>query len=172
MSLPRVTLGVILLAAVVASGLWLRRHMATSQRGAPVGGGPATLGRPTVTATATPVPAPPGYRLAGVAVGEPASFVVVEAPDGTSGLYQRGAEIPGLGRLIRIEAERIVVQGGRGRFALWLAPAPTSTPVRHERYATPAVAPRTPTARPRSASPPARTVAESTPSAVRGRSVS
>jgi len=109
---------------------------------------PPTAATPTEspgeTPTPTPLAAPPGFRLAGVALREPDSFVVVEAPDGSNVLYRLNAEIPGLGRLVRIEAERIVLRGASGEFELWLAPAATPTPTRTPRLRTPTPTPGLP----------------------------
>jgi hypothetical protein len=136
---------------------------------------PMETATPTVTPLATVVEAPPGYRLAGVAVGEPESFAVVEAPSGPHGLYRVGDDVPGLGRLLRIEAERIVVQSEAGQFELWLMPAPTMPPGRRP-GATGTAAPshRTPvpTSRRQPVPPGAGTAPESTPSSARGRSAS
>jgi hypothetical protein len=118
---------VVLLMLVVLSGVWLwRRWVATPPP--PVPAQPSATLTPTVEPTSTPLGPPPGYRLAGVAVGEPDSFAVLEAPNGTNTLYRRNAEVPGLGRLVRIEAERVVFETAEGQFELWLAPAATATP--------------------------------------------
>lgn len=87
----------------------------------------ATEAPPTATPTPTPLRAPAGYRLAGVAVGDLESYAVIETPGGTSVLYRLGAAVPGLGRLVRIEPERVVVAAEAGEFELWIAPAPTPT---------------------------------------------
>ncbi len=130
----------LLLAAIVLMLWW--RH-----RPAPNLAPPTPVATAAVTVTPVPSPtilrAPAGYRLAGVAVGEPDSFAVVESPNGRNTLYRRDADIPGLGRLVRIEAERIVVQSDAGQFDLWLAPAATPTPPRNR-----TVAAQPPTARP------------------------
>jgi hypothetical protein len=167
-----VPLTLLFLVLVLLLGYWLWGRL---QDLAPP---PSTLPTPTETATCTVTPlatvvqAPAGYRLAGVAVGEPVSFAVVEAPSGSHGLYRVGDDVPGLGRLLHIEAERIVVLGEAGQFELWLMPAPTVTPGRNPSPATTASAPpRTPAPRTR---PPAGagTAPESMPSSARGRSVS
>ena len=130
----------LMLLAAILWMLWWKRQPATkTPPSVPVATAVVTA---TAVPSATPLRAPPGYRLAGVAVGEPDSFAVIEAPNGRNTLYRRDADIPGLGRLIRIEAERIVVESEAGQFDLWLAPAATSTPTRIRA----AVAP--PTARP------------------------
>ncbi len=167
MRLRRVNIG-LLLVLVALSGLWLLRRL---QAPAPR---PAAVNPVGAVQTATPGPsetplhAPPGYRLAGVALGEPDSFAVIEAPDGSHALYHLDAEVAGLGRLVRIAAERVVVESEAGPFDLWLAPAATATPKRERTASHPA-----PTAMstPR---PAARggTVGGSTPSAVPGRPAS
>ncbi len=162
--------GIVLVAIAVLSGLWLWGRL----RSTPA---PQTASAPTPTATATAsvtptaLRAPPGYRLAGVAVGEPTSYAVIEAPNGSSALYHADADIPGLGKLIRIEAEHVVVQAEAGELTLWLAPAATVTP-------TPLRSPtgRAPTTRPGVTGRPAPTAAgrapESTPSVGPGRPAS
>lgn len=167
----------LLLALMLASGYWLWGRLQDLEPAHP------TVGVPTATATitATPEPtvlkAPPGYRLAGVAVGEPESFAVVETPAGASALYRVGDDVPGLGRLLHIEAERVVVQSDRGEFELWLTPAPTATARRNQAVVDTPAAPRTPATPPpktrrRPAAPAADTAPESTPSAVPDRPAS
>jgi hypothetical protein len=162
----------LLLALIVASGYWLWGRLQDLEPAHPTVAVPAA----TATITATPAPtvlkAPPGYRLAGVAVGEPESFAVVEAPSGIHALYRVGEDVPGLGRLQRIEAERVIIQNDGGEFELWLAPASTATPGRNPTVSgTPRAARRTPAAPApttgrQPAAPGAGTVPESTPSAV------
>jgi len=129
---PRAVLLILLLLILVAlSGFWLWGRLI--EGGAPSRVATATL-LPVRTATLTPggtptpVRPPPGYRLAGVALGEPESFAVIEAPNGSTALYRLHDDVPGLGELIRIEAERVAIRGAAGQFDLWLAPAPTATP--------------------------------------------
>jgi hypothetical protein len=126
---PRAVLLILLLLILVAvSGFWLWGRL--TEGGAPSRVATATMPprTPTVAETATPTAAPPpGYRLAGVAVGEPESFVVIEAPNGSTNLYRLHDDVPGLGELVRIEAERIVVRGAAAQFELWLTPAATAT---------------------------------------------
>ena len=128
----RLALGLLLLllALMLASGYWLWGRLQDLQPAPPAGPAPTETATRTVTPLATVAKVPPGYRLAGVAVGEPESFAVVEASSGTSALYRVGEEVPGLGRLLRIEAERVVVQNETGEFELWLTPASTATPGR------------------------------------------
>ncbi len=133
---PRVLVLVLLfLALVTISGVWLWGRLMHSFVSPAPPAATATVSpapRPTtVAATAgspTPQPVAAGYRLAGVAVGDPDSFAVIEAPDGSTGLYRLNDDVPGLGELTRIEAERVVISGGAGAFELQLAPAATATP--------------------------------------------
>ncbi len=188
MSAQRVAAAVIwtLLLLIILSGLWLWRRLVNTLA-------PQLPSTPAATATTPPaltptaLRAPPGYRLAGVAVGEPDSFAVIEAPSGAHALYHLDADVPGLGKLVRIEAERVLVQSERGEFEMWLAPAATvtATPVRSplKRSPTgPAPAGRTPTMRTRvapgatapvaTAAPAAGRAPGSTPSAAPGPPVS
>lgn len=181
MSTQRIALAAIcaLLLVTILSGLWLWRRLVTTLA-------PQLPSTATATAspvlTPTPLRAPPGYRLAGVAVGEPDSFAVIEAPNGSHTLYHLDADVPGLGKLVRIEAERVLVQSGAGEFEMWLAPAatPTPTPVRSPIRRSPtgrAPAGRTPTMQTRvapvaTAPPAAGRAPGSTPSASPGPPVS
>jgi hypothetical protein len=135
----RLAVGVVLLLLVLGSGYWLWGRLLRSPSPAPTAVPPVATATAPVsrTVTAAPAAAPAGYRLAGVAVGEPASFAVIEAPNGANVLYRVNASVPGLGRLLRIEAERIVVEGPNGQFDLWLMPAatPTAAPPRTARPA-------------------------------------
>ena len=164
----------VLLALMLVSAYWLwERVRDLAPPPAKTLPTPAETATRTVTPLATVVRAPPGYRLAGVAVGEPESFAVVEPPSGAHGLYRVGDDVPGLGRLLRIEAERVVVQGEGGQFDVWLMPASTVTPVPNLSSATTASPPqRTPVPTTRPQAPGARTAPESTPSSAPGRSVS
>jgi hypothetical protein len=129
---PRTMLLVLLLLILVAvSGFWLWGRLIEGSAPSPVATTtmpPARTATLAATGTPTPVQAPPGYRLAGVALGEPESFAVIEAPNGFTGLYRLHDDVPGLGELLRIDAERVVIQGKAGQFDLWLAPAATATP--------------------------------------------
>ena len=126
MALSRVIVAILLLL-VALSGVWLWRRL-TAPPPPPVESQPSATLTPSVVPTSTPLGPPPGYRLAGVAVGEPDSFAVLEAPNGTNTLYRLNADVPGLGRVVRIDAERVVVETAEGQFELWLAPAATPTP--------------------------------------------
>lgn len=152
---PDRAIGVILscsVGAVLALGTWLlwRAHHAPP----PAPPAPPT---PTLTATAAPTATPTGivpraavgYRLAGTVVGDVA-YAVVESPAGRSQLVRTGQIIAGLGQLLAIEADRVVIAGREGEFALVVAAAPTLT-------ASPAATPTT-------APPPrARSASESSP---------
>jgi hypothetical protein len=165
----------LVLVLILVSGYWLWGRFQDLAPPPLILPTPAETATCTVTPLATVVKAPPGYRLAGVAVGEPESFAVVEPPEGPHGLYRVGDDVPGLGRLVQIEAERIVVQGEAGQFVMWLMPAPTVTPGRRPSAAgtvSPGQRTPAPTTRPQPAAPAAGTAPESTPSSVPGRSAS
>jgi hypothetical protein len=116
--------------AVLALGSWLlwRAHHA------PPPPPPATP-TPTVTGTATPTETPTlalpraaaGYRLAGTVVGDVA-YAVIESPGGRSELVRAGQIVKGLGQLMAIEEERVVIAGTEGDFALTVRAAPTASP--------------------------------------------
>lgn len=112
-------------AASVAFVLWRIAGVGAPE---PVATPTPTVPESTPTPTATPLQAPPGYRLAGVAVGNIESYAVIEAPGGGGVLYRLNATVPGLGRLVRIEPERVVVGADVGEFELWIGPAPSPTP--------------------------------------------
>lgn len=126
----RLAFGVLLLlvALMLASGVW---RWGRTVRPAPEHPevSPTETATAAVTAGVSPAPLqpPPGFRLAGVAVGTLESFAVVEAPHGAHALYRVGNDVPGLGRIVRINAECVIVQGASGQFELWLAPASTPT---------------------------------------------
>ena len=118
------------LAAVLLLGLWLLHG--ASPAAVPT---PAPTPMPTgppVSPTATPgLALPPaaahGYRLAGTVVGD-MTYAIIEDPHGVNQLYRPGQTVPGLGEISTIDADRVVVSGSDGTFALQLAPAPTGTP--------------------------------------------
>lgn len=112
-------------AASVAFVLW---RIAGGRPPAPVPTPTPTVAEPTLTPSVTPVQAPSGYRLAGVAVGDTESYAVIEGPGGSGILYRLNAMVPGLGRLVRIEPERVVVATETGQIELVIAPAPSPTP--------------------------------------------
>ena len=129
-----VAVGLLLLflAGFAGAWLWMRLRHIEAQRAAAATPTtvPPALPTPTVPAVAAaePVATPPtGYRLAGVALGAPSSFAVVEDPLGKSGLYRVGDPIDGLGRLRTIEAQRVVVDATDGVVELRLAAAPAPT---------------------------------------------
>jgi hypothetical protein len=135
----------LLLLVVGVSGWWLwsrlARVVAPASPAARPAGGPV---EPTQarSATGTPAhPAPAGYRLAGVALGEPESFAVIESPNGSTALYRLKNEVSGLGQLVRIEAERVVVSGEKDQFELWLSAAMTATPTVARAQKSPAATP-------------------------------
>ena len=83
---------------------------------------PQPESKPEAVATAVPAtPAPqakaessgppPGYRLAGLAVGDGASFVAIELPDGSSHLYRIDSDVPGLGRVASITHGGVEIEG-------------------------------------------------------------
>ncbi len=133
---PRALLLALLLLALVAiSGMWLwdRLIRSVAPSASPAATATVSPAAPPTAAGAgagspTPQPDAAGYRLAGVAVGDPDSFAVIEAPDGSTGLYRLNDDVPGLGELARIEAERVVISGSSRSFELQLAPAATPTP--------------------------------------------
>jgi hypothetical protein len=129
---PRAVLLILLLLILVAvSGFWLWGRLIEGIAPSPVATAtmpPARTATLAAGGTPTPVQAPPGYRLAGVALGEPESFAVIEAPNGLTSLYRLHDDVPRLGELVRIDAERVVIGGAAGQFDLWLAPAATATP--------------------------------------------
>jgi hypothetical protein len=151
-----------LLTVMLASGYWMWGRLRDLEPAPAFVPTPLATAVPTVPSLSTSARLPPGYRLAGVAVGEPESFAVVESPAGTHGLYRLGEEVPGLGRVRRIEPERIVVQSDAGQFELWLAPAPTVTAGRVAAVAA-TLPQRTPAAPEPTSPPPAQRGAGTTP---------
>jgi hypothetical protein len=129
--MQRAVLPLLLLAALGLAVWWLwttrlpapaEQFAATTPTAAApaaTAGGPAAAGGP-----------PSGYRLAGLAVGEPASFAVIELPNGNSQLYRLDSKVPGLGRIVEITEAGATIEGDQGRFTLQLKPAPTPTPDR------------------------------------------
>ncbi|GIW41345.1 MAG: hypothetical protein KatS3mg076_1922 [Candidatus Binatia bacterium] len=92
---------------------------------------------PTPTARSTPTPGrvePPTagpearrFRLAGVAVARSGGYAVVEDPRGRTVLYRVGEEVPGLGKLVRVEERRAFFRGPEGDLVMEIRPAPTPT---------------------------------------------
>lgn len=117
----------ILLGAALASGAWLL-YQRTQIQPLPLAATPS----PTPASTATP-PQPVAaevdgsFRLAGTAVGDPTSYAAIELPDGTSHLYRADSDVPGLGRLVAIHPDRVVLRGPDGETTLTLKPAATAT---------------------------------------------
>ncbi len=137
-----VLLILVLLVVVVVSGFWLGNRLLQTPASTPAGPAPVSPGAAAAApAKGTPTvgQAPAGYRLAGVAVGEPDSFAVIEAPNASTNLYRVNEEVEGLGRLVRIDAEHVIILGATGEFDLWLAPAATATaaPTRTPKAPTP-----------------------------------
>lgn len=139
MQAPRLTILMLvaLLAVVVLSGWRLaRRLMDTLPPQTTVDTAtPTPLPEPTPTATV--FRAPPGYRLAGVAAHNKQPYAVIEAPDGAHALYRLNDDVPGLGRLSRIGAERVLITSPKGELTLWVAPAATASPTQTRRAPTP-----------------------------------
>jgi hypothetical protein len=159
----------LLVAFAVLSGVWLWERLSSTEAPPPhpPANTPAVAVAPKASPSAAPLRPPPGYRLAGVAVGDPDSFAVIEAPNGATALYRLDADVPGLGRLTRIDAERVTVHSEQGELEMWLAPAATAT-------ATLARSPsaRTPTPKRPLPSSGGDTAPGSTPSIARGRPAS
>ena len=158
----------VLLLLILLSGLWLSQRLLSNLYAPPPAAGPTAA--PTLippTASPTAVQAPRGYRLAGTALSGTDPFAVIEAPDGTHRLYRLNDEVPELGKLIRIDAERAVIATASGRFTLWVAPAATLTRTHTRRPMTP-----TPKQTPRRTVAPAGTTVGSTPSVGPGRPAS
>jgi len=65
-------------------------------------------------------------------MGGDTAYAAIESPGGSTGLYRLQATVPGLGKLVRIEGERVIVSVESGDFEMWVAPAPTPsfTPTR------------------------------------------
>jgi len=150
----------------VLSGRWVWRQLTESLAPPQPATAPAS---PTASPapTASPVQAPPGYRLAGVAVGDSDSFAVIEEPTGRHTLYHIDADIPGLGRLLTVEAEHVVIAGTSGQFELWVAPAPTASPTRARPSTARPAGTREPMAKPATPAPGGRAPG-STPSSAPG----
>jgi hypothetical protein len=152
-------------AAVLGLGSWMlwRAHHAPPP---PVPPSASPSASPTATATATPTGVIPaaarGYRLAGTVVGD-VTYAIVEMPQGGNELLRPGQILRGVGQVVSIDEDHIVIDGDDGRFELPLASAPTATPTQPS-AALPSPSPA-PTPRGRSAS-------ESSPSIAPDRSAS
>ena len=124
--------------------LWTTRPQTPSEH-APT----QTPAAEAAAATAPPSSEPAtGYRLAGLAVGDPESFAAIELPDGTSHLYRVDSEVPGLGRVVAITNAGADIEGEHGTFTLKLKPAATPTPDRRRINGETGSPPTTPPARP------------------------
>ena len=166
----------LLLLGVLAilGGWWLSRQPRVTP---PAAGTPSPAASPSPTAVPSRAAVTPAsaYRLAGVAVGDQGSFAVFEDPSGATALYNLGDDVPGLGKLTKVERRRAVITGPSGEIEFRVQPAPTPTRGKPRRIA-PAAPPRS---RPRAATPvpvrppaPARTAGESRSSTAKGRSAS
>ena len=159
-----------LTALAIMVGLWLSQRM--SERIAPSVAGvtplPSLTPQSTVTASPTAVSAPAGFRLAGVAVNADQLYAVIEQPGGSHGLYRQNDEIEGLGRLLHVGGDRVVITTSSGDITLWVAPAASPTPTITRRPATPTII------RPRPLVTPAGggSAPAATPSVFRGRPAS
>ncbi len=141
------------LALALLTGAWLLWQRATNRD---------RTAKPTaLSMTATPAPrATPtlqlaervsAFRLAGTAVGDPVSYAAIETVDGVSQLYRSDEIVPGLGRIVAIATDHVVVVGTDGaELELRLRPAATPTRDRRRLNPTPtaAGADLTPTALP------------------------
>lgn len=129
----------VLTALAVVAGLWLAQRLTQVIDSPPTAAVPDASHTPKASPTpsATEHSAPPGFRLAGVAVNVDQLYAVIEAPNGTHGLYRQDEEIPGLGRLAHIAGEHVVVTTDSGDIKLWVAPAASATPTITRRPATP-----------------------------------
>lgn len=117
----------LLLLGLAVWGLWSTRPQPDIE--------PRPEATPTVAAvepTQAPRSAgpPPGYRLAGLAVGDPTSYAAIELPDGSSHLYRVDSDVPGLGRVTAINHAGAEIETENGTFTLQLQPAATATPDR------------------------------------------
>lgn len=122
----RITLSLAATLAALLFAVWLWRSGARSSAPPASTATPTSLPEPP-TPTPTLPAAPPGYRLAGVAIGGATSYAAIEPPGGNTSLYRLNAEVPGLGRIVRIDGERVLVRTAGGDFEMWVAPAPTPT---------------------------------------------
>lgn len=136
---------VLLVLGIAVWGLWTTRSQS------PVNPLPAPTSAVAPVAEATSAAtaeAPPGFRLAGLAVGDPASYAAIELPDGTSHLYRVDSDVPGLGRVVAITNAGADIEGEHGTFTLKLRPAATPTPDRRRINGESSSPPTMPPARP------------------------
>lgn len=164
--------GLFLLLAVLVLAAFLTARFVPRHGGpTPQSETPAFTPTPLPALTTPPIasPTPLRHRLAGVAQGK-VCYAAVEGPDGSSGLYRVGEEIPGLGRLLAVDRDGAVIEQANGPLRLRVAPGPTSSPTPAPRTTSPRPSPLF-TATPRTARA-ARTVSGSLPSNAAGRSAS
>ena len=137
---------VLLVLGIAVWGLWATRSQSPES---PVPA-PTSAAAPAAEATSasTTVEAPPGFRLAGLAVGDPTSFAAIELPAGSSHLYRVDSDVPGLGRVVAITNAGADIEGEHGTFTLKLRPAATPTPDRRRINGESGSPPTTPPARP------------------------
>lgn len=125
--IARVSLLLILAALALALFLFWMLTGKTNEAPAPTPSPPPQATSVTVPpAAARSTASRSGYRLAGTVVGD-AMYAVIEQPDGTNDLYRMGQEVPGLGRLVDLGADRATFEASDGRIELQLAPASTPT---------------------------------------------
>ena len=122
-----VPLLLLVVLGVTAWWLWATRSQRVPQKIDPT---PTTVADAPARESPAAAGPPPGFRLSGLAVGEPESFVAIELPDGKSQLYRVDSEVPGLGRIVEITESGAAIEGEEGRFTLQLKPAATATPDR------------------------------------------
>lgn len=157
MNRPRIGLVVLVITLIAALGAWgVRARIRAARQSAGPPAGATRKARPaSPTPTSTPATTAQRYRLAGVAMGR-TTFVVVEAPDGSTALYHRGESVPGLGRVEGVEPDAATFVGAEGTVRLRVAGLPTATPTTPAKpTATRAAEAPTPPTLP--AEPPART---------------
>lgn len=171
MNQPRTWLFVLATGLIAILGAWgLRARIQAERRTAPATPAKRAEEAPQIRLpTATPTTAG-RHRLAGVVTGL-RTFVVVESPDGSTALYHRGENVPGLGRVDAVEPNSATFVGPDGAVRLRVAGLPTASPTAPAKptETTVAAAPTPPTQAPE---PPARTTRRSSPEAAPDRSAS
>ena len=90
----RVVLWILLAFLLGMAGVFLWRRAERQSAPAPTPAPTLTPSPAPPTSTPTAVAAPPGYRLAGTAMGGPTAYAAIEAPGGNMSLYKRNTEIP------------------------------------------------------------------------------
>ena len=128
--MARLLLALLVLGRVLLAGTLLFCRQPNFTRTRPASASPpAATSTPPPTATATAASdVAREYRLAGVAVGGPGAYAVIANPDGQTALYRPGDEVPGLGRLLRVEEKRAIISSSRGDVEFRIRRAPTATP--------------------------------------------